>query len=194
VAPAGVGDSLVATVTDGLAGAAFIGLCAVVVTGEGSVVDEATTRGTVVVCTVTGGGSDDCVGGGDATLGGADASVTGAVGGGTSAAVGPSEAFTFGSGTGTAVVVGAIVSVFGLAYAGASPPVSAVNEMTTPDASTAITLRREQISSDAPTCVDSSVITEHWRLPATAAVRSHLPQRWAWTSRCRGSWVHVGSP
>jgi hypothetical protein len=192
----GVADALVTTGTDGVAAAALLGASAVVVIGAGSLVDGATARGAgatalvdvgltavvgaVVVWTVTAGASDSCTGGGDGMVVGATGIVIGAfggaAGGGISAGVGGisaavvSSAFTLGAGTGTVVVVGATVSVFGLAYAGARPPVSAVKEMTTPDASTATTLRREQISSDAPTCVDSSII------PAAAAVaRSCCP-------------------
>jgi hypothetical protein len=63
---------------------------------------------------------------------------------------------TFGSGAGTVVVTTG--SVPGFANAGAIPPVSAVREITTPDARTATMLRLEQISSGAPMCVDSSYL------------------------------------
>jgi hypothetical protein len=70
-----------------------------------------------------------------------------------------SVACAFGSGAGTVVVV-TEGSVPGFANAGAIPPVSAVREITNPDARTATTLRLEQISSGAPMCIDSSYLTE----------------------------------
>ena len=163
----------------------------------GTVVVGTVVVGTVVVGTVKGGASGVCVGGGVETLDGADGVVTGAVvgaaGDGTSAGV--DGTWALGAGTATVVVVvGVTGSVFGLASAGASPPVSAVKETTIPDASTATTLRRQQISSDAPTCVDS--FSFHAAVADTrhGGMRSHLPQRWAWTNRCRGSQVRVGPP
>jgi hypothetical protein len=51
-----------------------------------------------------------------------------------------SGAVTCGSGA-TTVVVGETGSVFGFANAGATPPVSAEREITTPDANTATTPR-----------------------------------------------------
>jgi hypothetical protein len=147
----------------------------VVTGGFTAVVGEAgVTTGAAVDC-VTGGASGStacCVRGGDSTLGAAG-SVTGAFGGascdGASVASG---AATFGSGAGTVVVT--TVSVSGLANAGAIPPVSAVREITTPDARTATTLRLEQISSGAPMCSDSSYLAEQRRfdppLLPTAAI------------------------
>lgn len=103
--------------------------------------DGATTAA-VLVCTGDGGGCGACVWVcGASTLGGV---CTGAFGGGAcvgaSAAVVCSGATTSGSGAGT-VVVGTTGSVGGLAKAGATPPVRAVREMTTPNASPATTLR-----------------------------------------------------
>jgi hypothetical protein len=110
-----------------------------------------------------GGASACCVCGGDSMLGGAGGGA-GAFGG-TSAdgAAVSSVTCTFGSGAATVVVATGVVSegsVPGFANAGAIPPVSAVREITNPDARTATTLRLEQISSGAPMCIDSSCLTE----------------------------------
>jgi hypothetical protein len=105
-----------------------------------------------------GGASACCVCGGDSMLGGAGGGA-GAFGG-TSA---DGAAVSFGSGAGAVVVTTGVVSegsVPGFANAGAIPPVSAVREITNPDARTATTLRLEQISSGAPMCIDSSCLTE----------------------------------
>src|ERR1700720_1121482 len=126
------------------------------------------TTGATVDC-VTGGAGDCvmggaggatacCVCGGDSMLGAAGSGAGafgGASGGGAWVA---SVTGTFGSGAGAVVVT--TVSVSGLANAGAIPPVSAVREITTPDARTATTLRLAQIPSGAPMCVDSSYLAE----------------------------------
>jgi hypothetical protein len=125
-----------------------------VVTGDAGASDV--TTGAVVTCVTGGGGgwTACCVCGGASTLG-ATGNGAGAFGGGASCdgASTSTGACTFGSGAGTVVVTTG--SVFGLAYAGAIPPVSAVREITTPDAKTATTLRLEQNSSGALICAST---------------------------------------
>ena len=68
----------------------------------------------------------------------------------------------------------------GLANAGAIPPVSAVREITTPDARTATTLRLEQISNGALICATTPRTSRSMAISsAVAAMRGQLPQRWA---------------
>jgi hypothetical protein len=115
------------------------------VDGAGSTDDGASTAGAGCGARVRGGAS---------TVSGTDgAAVTGggATADGTSATVGFSAVvFSVSSGawgatstvgSGTTVVVGAAGSFPGLAEAGATPPVSAVSEITTPDARTAQAVR-----------------------------------------------------
>ena len=96
--------------------------------------------------TTTGGASTVC-----GTVG--TTTGNGATGDGICAAVGCSTgaSVTATVGTGAVVVTGTTGSVPGSANAGAIPPVSAVREMTTPDAKTAQTVRLRQISNGAPT-------------------------------------------
>jgi hypothetical protein len=112
-------------------------------------------RVSVGVSTV-GGGSGSRVGGGASTVsgtGGATVTGAGATADGMSATVGFSTGACFVASTvgcGATVVVGPTGSVPGFAKAGATPPVSAVSEMTTPVAKTAQTVRLRQISNGAP--------------------------------------------
>ena len=165
----GAGDSTFVTV--GLA---------VVVADAGA---TGVTTGAVVDCvTGGGGGSTACsVCGGASTLGAA-AGVAGASCDGASVSSG---AWTFGSGAETVVVM--TWSVSGLANAGAIPPVSAVRDITTPDARTATTLRLEQISSGAPMCAStpltsrsmavSSALPPSQPAPPTLGLVQQLPRR-----------------
>ena len=142
----------------GVADSTFVTGGFTVVVGEAGATDV--TTGATVDCVTggAGGATACCVCGGDSMLGAAGSGAGafgGASGGGAWVA---SVTGTFGSGAGAVVVT--TVSVSGLANAGAIPPVSAVREITTPDARTATTLRLEQISSGAPMCVDSSYLAE----------------------------------
>jgi hypothetical protein len=135
------------------------------------------TGGAVVTCVTGGGGGSTacCVCGGASTLG-ATGSGAGAFGGGTSCdgASTAAGACTFGSGAGAVVVTTG--SVFGLANAGAIPPVSAVREITTPDARTATTLRLEQNSCGALICASTPLTSRRVAdCSATAAMRSLSP-------------------
>jgi hypothetical protein len=79
-----------------------------------------------------------------------------------------------GSGSGATTVVVGEEWLSGLANAGATPPVNAVREMTTPDASTATTPRLEQNSIGAP-IVHLLLWSQGASQFATAAMRSHPP-------------------
>ena len=116
---------------------------------------------TALGCTALGCAALGCAAEGAAVCAGSTLGTTTGAGAtvGTSAAVGRSAgasrvaagASRGAAGSGTTVVVGADGSSPGLANAGATPPVSAVNETTIPDARTAHTVRRRQIFNDAPT-------------------------------------------
>ena len=134
-----------------------------VTVGVGVAVGDAGAT-TAVVVSVTGAGATGsiaccvccCVCGGDST--GAAGAMAGAFGGACGAGASVSSATgAFGSGAGAVVVTTGSVS--GFANAGATPPVSAVREITTPVARTATTLRLEQISSGAPICASTPLLT-----------------------------------
>lgn len=156
----------------GLGELAVVGLLVTDVTGGGvlAVVGGASLVTGAGESWVGATGAADRVGGGATALGwaadgaGADAGSLGSALGtetgagatvGTSAAVGASRVAAGASrgaaGSGTTVVDGADGSSPGLANAGATPPVSAVNETTIPDASTAHAVRRRHTFNDAPT-------------------------------------------
>jgi hypothetical protein len=172
----GAGSDVTGTgsVVSGVAGAATRGegRSALVTDGAAVVTGGATAVGAVVVWTTCGDGSGAWVWGGASTLGAAG-SVTGAFGGasrtGASCTTGASAAFVGGadaSGSGTAtVVVGPEGSVSGFAYAGATPPVSAVREITRPDARVAKAVRFEHNSPGARMCIDSYYLTERGGFP-----------------------------
>ena len=137
----GVAAALVGATAAGLGGTAVAGALVVGAAGATEVTE------------VTGGGgggvSTDCgVCGGASTLwvGGACGARTWDGGGASTC----SDADAFGAGA--AVVVVVTWSVVGLANAGVMPPVSAVSEITAPDASTTTALRVEQVLSGAPMC------------------------------------------
>jgi hypothetical protein len=66
--------------------------------------------------------------------------------------------------------------VSGFANAGAIPPVSAVREITTPDARTATTLRLAQISNGALICASTPFASRSMAIsPAVAAIRGISP-------------------
>ncbi|MGZ5390522.1 MAG: hypothetical protein ACXWD3_01365 [Mycobacterium sp.] len=132
-------------------GAVVMGACEAVVTSAslGSAGATVVTGGaTVVVGACTGA----CVSGAVSTSAGAGASA-----GACGAASTGSGADTSGAGATTVVVS---LPSPGWARAGAIPPVSAVSEITMPDARTATTPRFEQNSRGAPTFIDSFGLKE----------------------------------
>jgi hypothetical protein len=164
-------------------------LGAVVVTGASSAVVTSAPVGSAGATVVTGGAT---VVGGASTVASAVAvavaagrGTCGTAGAGASAgACGASSTGAVSSGSGAITVVVASVPSPGWASAGAIPPVSAVREITMPDASTATTPRFEQISSGVPTFTTPSVIKERVadhhccqkrHRPAWKQKRSHAP-------------------
>jgi hypothetical protein len=153
-----VGDSEFGATARGACDSTFVTVGAEVAVGDAGAT-------TAVVVAVTGAGATGsiaccvccCVCGGDST--GAAGAMAGAFGGACAAGASVSSA-TGALGSGAAVVV-MTGSVSGLANAGATPPVSAVSEITTPVARTATTPRFEQISSGAPICASTPQLTEH---------------------------------
>jgi hypothetical protein len=130
---------------------------ATVVTGGATVVGGATVASAVAVAVASGRGTCGITGAG-ASAGACGASSTGAV--------------AVSSGSGTTTVVVASVPSPRWATAGAIPPVSAVREITMPDASTATTPRFEQISRGVPTFTTPSVIEVRF---TTAARNAFTP-------------------
>jgi hypothetical protein len=163
------GDGGVAPVV--VTGSDVVGLLVADVTGGGGVSDDGTSRGeggaALVAAAVGGAGRADVTTGSGAGATGSGARVCGGAStvcwtvgtttGGASTDDGICAAVdcstgawvTATVGSGAIVVVGTTGSVPGSANAGAIPPVSAVREMTTPDASTAQTVRLRQISNGA---------------------------------------------
>jgi hypothetical protein len=148
-------------------------------TGSGTRVSTGASAGCSTVDATTGGASTGCCGVGTTTGAGATAD-------GMSATVGFSTgaSVTATGGSGAIVVVGTTGSSPGLANAGATPPVSAVSEITTPDASTAQTVRLRQIFNGAPivqpllTISPPTLVADQWPF-------RHYPLR----HRCEGGFV-----
>jgi hypothetical protein len=211
VSLAGVGDDAGDGGVDPLvaAGVDVVGLVVVDVTGGGVLVEGATrgAAGATLVSAVVGetgsgarvwvGASTVCCTVGTTTGGGASTvcctvgttTGAGATGDGMSATVGFSTgaSVTVTGGAGTIVVVGTTGSSPGLANAGAMPPVSAVMEMTTPDASTAQTVRLRQNSNGAPIVHRLLCSQGAWRLLDHSCHAQPSPQHWSQTSSCRGA-------
>jgi len=158
-----VGVSELGATARGAGASTFVTVGADVTVGVGVAVGDAGVTTAVVVC-VTGAGATGsttccvgcCVCGAGST--GAAGAKAGAFGGACGA--GGSVSSTTGAfGSGAAAVVVITGSVSGLANAGATPPVKAVREITTPVARTATTPRFEQISSGAPICASTPLLT-----------------------------------
>jgi hypothetical protein len=165
------GDGAVAAVV--VTGSDVVGLLVADVTGGSGVSDDGTSRGeggaALVAEAVGGAGRVDVTTGSGAgatgsgawacggattvcwtvgtTTGGASTDADDGICAAVDCSTGAWVTATVGSGA--IVVVGTTGSVPGSANAGAIPPVSAVSEMTTPDASTAQTVRLRQISNGA---------------------------------------------
>jgi hypothetical protein len=159
-----VGVSELGATARGAGASTFVTVGADVTAGAGVAVGDAGATTAVVVC-VTGAGATGsttcgvgcCVCGAGST--GAAGATAGAFGGACGAGASVSSA-TGAFGSGAAAVVVMTGSVSGLANAGATPPVRAVREITTPVAKTATTPRFEQISSGAPICASTPLVTE----------------------------------
>jgi hypothetical protein len=145
------------------AGVVTAGAAVVVITGGAVVV--ITGAGATVVCGAKVCTGASCVGGG--TEVGAGSGAGGGGGGGASCVGGGSNV---GSCTVRGAGAGVVVVVTGRALAGTTtPPVSAVNEMATPEARTTIACRRRQIRS-VPVIV-ATLSPRPWRCHAPGEMR-----------------------
>jgi hypothetical protein len=150
-------DSLAVVSADVVSGVEAAVLGAVVVIGACEAVVTSASLGSVGATVVDGAStvaSADavaCVSGRGTWVAGTGTWVCGACGASAGASGATSSSGAVASGSGATTVVVTALSSPGWANAGAMPPVSAVREITTPDASTATTPRFEQISMGAPT-------------------------------------------